>query len=90
MEEWAYTAHRDGKSNDKIDLFFEYCEGQTLEEFQLENDDERGQDEVFVWHVFLQIAEALVFLREYSIFLRMHSRRHHSLILHEWNHHSIN
>lgn len=50
-------------SNQKLDMYFAYCEGGDLGRYIPRPGS--GQPEDFLWHVFTQIADALVFLRKY-------------------------
>lgn len=47
--------------NNKLEVYYDYCKGGDLSKFMLTHEHCR---ETFIWHVFMQIADALAFLRE--------------------------
>jgi len=51
-------------SGSGANLFFQYCEGGNLKDFAREYG--RGLPEPFVWHIFVQMAEALALIREFN------------------------
>ncbi len=58
----GFQRHPDGS---RANLFFQYCEGGDLH--QVIQKHGRGMPEQFVWHVLVQMAEALAFLRESTL-----------------------
>lgn len=49
----------------KLDLYYEYCKGGDLGQFISRHGRSRHSED-FIWHVFMQIADALAFLRKSS------------------------
>ena len=57
----ANYIHGDHGRDPSLVLYFEHCKGGDLSQFQPKNGD-KGASESFLWHVFLQLADAIAFL----------------------------
>lgn len=57
----ANFLHGDHGREPSLVMYFEHCKGGDLSKFQPRNGD-KGPPEAFLWHVFLQLADAIAFL----------------------------
>ena len=60
LEDWELT------SPFCLNLYFRYCEGGDLHQFTEVRGNPRWEED-FVWHVFVEMAEALAFCREWNL-----------------------